>query len=126
MSEQTIKFIFVQPRNKFYAQYMINDNQEVHTMKYDDLFNFIVKMIPSQSGQLRDMFDRFRSFFVSVEDGVIEELIFDFPTERKKLSDNLKSYNLTAMVREIKAEKENPKPERRYQNVIDWFSQKKL
>lgn len=104
-----IKFIFVNPRNKNYARYTINDNEEIHTMNYDKLFQFIARLVPSQTVVLRDMISRFRSFIVSVEDQRIDELVFDFQTERQKLKDDIKKHKMTDIVKVLNEEKKQKK-----------------
>jgi len=122
LKNPNIKFVFVLPRNKFYCSYTLNDNTELHSKKYDDMYQFLVNLLPKKSNEINKLLLYLhKPFFVDIINNKVEELKFDFTQELSKLRGKLRSYNMSQIIGEINKKNIEKIPFSKQQRKFDSF-----
>jgi len=104
-SQQTsIQYIFVRPKNKHYCSYYINTNiKDQHSMKYEELYRFICKMIkPPCTSTVFDLMYSFKPFFIDIRKNEAKVLVFE---PEKKLREKIVYKHIEKKAREERKEK---------------------
>lgn len=100
MDNTVIKFIFIFPRNKNYASYLINNSEEFHVLKYESMYKFLCKYLkPPNTIKVRNLLYGFRKFFIDVGNQKVIELSINQEEELKKLKEK-QSINLKNIEKE--------------------------
>jgi hypothetical protein len=109
-SVRLIKQIVVVPRNKHYVSFMYNDDETLHTKKYDDMFKYLVALVPSQSAKIQELLLTLHECFVLfVKEKRIEVLRFDVESELRKLRNRLRQHDLRKIIKNNKESKKDDK-----------------
>jgi len=84
-NKSNIQFVTCVPRNKFYCAYYLNNMPEAHSMKYDDLFHFLVNLCPKLSAQINELLLVLHlPLILDVNNNTVQRLEFDFSSERDR------------------------------------------
>ena len=98
-----IKYLFVLPRNKFYCQYQINDEPSVRAMKYEDMQDYILNLLPNKAKEIRELLIVYKKyFFVDVVKDEIRELSFDSEKEIDDIKRNMRGETMKAVNKDLK------------------------
>lgn len=84
-NKSAIQTVLVIPRNKSYSSYFINGNPEEHAMKYQDLQEYLIDLVPQRAGKIVELVRSFAQFIVFVEFQEVEKLTPDTDLEAKKM-----------------------------------------
>ena len=106
MENLTIKFIIIIPRSRRFASYYINDSDEVHVLKYDNLFKFLVSLLPKRSTIINQLLYAFRNFIVNIEKSQVYELSFNSEIEIQKLKEKHRKFDYKKIEKKKRKEKE--------------------
>lgn len=102
MDNTVIKYIFIFPRNKRYVSYLINNSNELHALKYENMYKFLCKYInPPNTIKVRKLLYSFRKIFVDIENQEIIELTIDQENEIKKIKDKHFKFDLNKIIKDI-------------------------
>lgn len=99
--KSSIDTILVIPRNRRYASYFINGNEEEHAMPYDEMQEYLINLVPQEAKTIIEYIHSFFNFIVFVNYGVVERLI----PEPKDQIVNLKKVQKKALSTKIQDKK---------------------
>ncbi len=102
-TSKLIKFLFILPRNKHHCQFQINNEPNLRSMTYEDMYDYILALTPTKSQEIYErLLVYHKNFFVDVIKSEIKDLIFDSDIEIKKLKRNMQNFNIGVVAKELK------------------------
>ena len=114
------------PRNKLVAQFQLNNEPNIRSMRYDDLYDYLINLLPSKSKEIYDYLIVYhKSFFLDIIKGEIKDISFDTNKEVQELKKNIRSHsmhnigNVVKKNRKIKKNKEIKKALKNENKQID-------
>ena len=102
-ASKLIKFLFILPRNKYHCQYQINNEPNLRGMTYEDMYDYILKLVPTKS---KEIYDRLlvyhQHFFIDVVKQEIKDFTFDSDREILMLKHQVRGNMLNEASQELK------------------------
>jgi hypothetical protein len=86
--------IYVKPRNKRYANYIINDSA-YHTKSYEDLQDYLISLLPEKNIQICELLACKKTFVIFLQEREIKELSFDLQKEMEDMKYKMKFEDLS-------------------------------
>ncbi|KKK65990.1 hypothetical protein LCGC14_2968580 [marine sediment metagenome] len=102
-TSKLIKFLFILPRNKHHCQFQINNEPNLRSMTYEDMYDYILALVPTKSQEIYErLLVYHKNFFVDVIKSEIKDLTFDSNIEIKKLKESMRNFNMGVVAKELK------------------------
>jgi len=91
--QPVIEYVLVIPRTVRYVNYLINDSPEMHSKKNNDMYSFLVNLVPSKAKEIKHLLSIFHSMIVKVTTEEIQELVFSYTDHAEELRRKVRQFN---------------------------------